>query len=338
MPYIIVLVFVFFYSGRAQSENGLVNWVSFKEAQEKNKIQQKPFIIDIYTDWCGWCKRMMQTTYSNPTIAQYINTNFYPVKFNAETKDTIEFNGKIYKPLSKDPKTPHELAIKFLGQSLSYPSTFFVTNNFEYNLLSQGYMEEKRIEPLLVFMVENVWRSASFDDFNLKFSQTFYNDSLASKAKINIVSIKEVEQLNKKKRKKVLVNITSNFCNSCKVQEKTTFNDTSIAKIINNYFYFINFNAETNDTIIFKGQRYYKTLVNNYPLHNLLLKLTNNRYGFPALCVLDEDLNTIEAINFYQHPKQLKIILEYFYTNEYKKTTWNEFLKNRTIIKENKKK
>lgn len=143
----------------AQHDNGLVEWLTFEEAQAKNKSFSKPLLIDIYTDWCGWCKTMMKSTYSNKDIAAYINQNFYPVKFNAETKDTIEYNGKIYKPLSKDPRTPHELTIKFLGQSLTYPSTLFVTNNFEYNLLTQGYYDETKIQPLLVFMVENVWRS-----------------------------------------------------------------------------------------------------------------------------------------------------------------------------------
>src|SRR5688572_2747263 len=96
-----------FYS--QTKEEGLVKWLSFKEAQEKNKEVKKPFIIDLYTDWCGWCKHMMRTTYSNEGLANYINTYFYPVKFDAETKDTIEYNGKIYKPTSPQPKTPHEL-------------------------------------------------------------------------------------------------------------------------------------------------------------------------------------------------------------------------------------
>jgi thioredoxin-related protein len=132
--YLLIFISTISFSGiKAQNESeGLVKWMTFKEAQEKNKSVQKPFIIDIYTDWCGWCKHMMKTTYSNPSIANYINTNFYAIKFDAEGKDTIEYNGKIYKPLSKDTKTPHELAIKFLGNSLSYQSTIFVTNNFEY--------------------------------------------------------------------------------------------------------------------------------------------------------------------------------------------------------------
>jgi len=316
--------------GLSQPEkNGLVNWISFKEAQEKNKQLQKPFIIDIYTDWCGWCKHMMKTTYSNPGLANYINSNFYAVKFDAETKDTIEYNGKIYKPISKEPKTPHELAIKFLGNSLSYPSTMFVTNNFEYNLLTQGFLEDKKIEPILIFMVENAWRTTAFEEFNKHFTHAF-TDTNFVKTKINTYNFNELEKLQKKKPKKVLVSIGAGFCNTCRVMSKTTFVDTSIANYLNKHFYFVNFDVESTDTIVFKNTKYYKQLINNYPLHNLSTKLTGNRFSLPSICLMDEQLNSIDVLNFYQSPEQIKPILYYVGSNAYKTNTWADFIKEYT--------
>ena len=320
---------------KAQTEkDGLVNWLSIKEAQKKNKEVQKPFIIDIYTDWCGWCKHMMKTTYSNSGIANYINSNFYPVKFDAETKDTIEYNGKIYKPTSKEPKTPHELAIKFLGTSLSYPSTMFVTNNFEYNLLSQGFIEDKKIEPLLIFMVENAWRNSVYDEFNKHFNRTFI-DTNYIKTPVKIYSVSELEKLQKKKPKKVLVNINADFCNTGKVMTQTTFVDTLIASYINKYFYLVNINAASNDTIIFKNEKYFKVLTNNFPLHSLALKFSNNKLSLPTLCLLDENLNTIDALNFYQSPERIKPILAYIGSNSYKTKTFNDFMQEYTKPKNN---
>ncbi|MES2567315.1 MAG: DUF255 domain-containing protein [Bacteroidota bacterium] len=310
----------------SQSEEGLVKWLTIKEAQELNKTQPKPFLIDIYTDWCGWCKHMMKTTYSNPNIAGYINQFYYPIKFNAETKDTIEYNGKIYKPTSPAPKTPHELAIKFLGNSLSYPSTIFVSNNFEYNLLSQGFLEEKKLEPLLVFTVENVYKSASYDDFSAQFNHTFY-DTAFTKGALKFYSLKEIEKLQKKNPKKILVNIFAGFCNSCKVQNATTIKDTSISNYINKHYYLINFDAESNDTIMFKGEKCFKTVLNGYPLNTFALKVTNNRLQFPSIAVLDDKQNTLDALTMFLTPKTLLPILKYYAEDKHKTIPWPDYIK-----------
>ncbi|MBS1634393.1 MAG: DUF255 domain-containing protein [Bacteroidetes bacterium] len=324
--YSIAFIVLWSFSVQAQHENGLVKWLDLKEAQALNKQAPKPFLIDVYTDWCGWCKHMMKTTYSNEGIANYINTYFYPVKFNAETKDTIEYNGKIYKPTSAAPKTPHELAIKFLGTSLSYPSTIFVTNNFEFNLLSQGYLDDRKIQPLLVYTVENVFKTSGYEDFAHQFDKTFF-DTVTPKL-VKTYSLKEIEQLQKKKPRKVLVNISAGFCNACKVQNKMTFSDTGIVNYINKHFYIMNFDAESADTILFKGEKCYKMMVNGYPFNTFAMKVTNNRLGFPTVAVLDANENFLDALNNYLSPQTLKPILVYYAEDKYKTTPWADFIKS----------
>ena len=82
--------------GLAQKHSGPIHWLTLQEADSLYQTNPKPLFIDVYTDWCGWCKRMDATTFQDKSIANYLNTNFYPVKLNAETNEPIRFQGKMY--------------------------------------------------------------------------------------------------------------------------------------------------------------------------------------------------------------------------------------------------
>ena len=317
-----------------KKEDGLVNWLNFREAQELNKKNSKPFLIDVYTSWCGWCKHMMKTTYSDPGLASYINTYFYPVKFDAETKDTIEYNGVRYFNESTGPKTPHQLAKKFLGNSLSYPSTIFVNNNFQFNLLTQGYLDVRKIEPLLIYTLENIFRTSSYEDFNNKFSLTFYDSlKLNRPERVKWLNWDEAFQLKNKTPKKIMVSISTPWCNSCKVMNKTTFCDSSVADFINKHFYLVELNAETADTLRYLDKIYTGPTQANFPFHSLIPLITKNNFALPSTVFLDEDGKVLECVPFYLHPKGLDPILHYFGENKYLKMNWQSFISGKTTDK-----
>ena len=66
-----------------------INWMSFEEAIKLNETKPKKIFIDVFTDWCGWCTKMDQTTFVDKDVVAYMNENFYAVKFNAEQTEPI---------------------------------------------------------------------------------------------------------------------------------------------------------------------------------------------------------------------------------------------------------
>ncbi len=57
------------------------DWNAAREAARKS---DKPIMIDFYTDWCGWCKKLDRDTYSDKRVQALLKQGFVPLKLNAE--------------------------------------------------------------------------------------------------------------------------------------------------------------------------------------------------------------------------------------------------------------
>jgi thioredoxin-related protein len=166
----ISLFIIAFYSNAfSQAESSLVKWYTIEEALQLNEKNPKKIFIDVYTDWCGWCKTMDKNTFSNPQIAEYLNKYFYPVKFNAETRKDITYKGKVYKNNSKGSRPAHDFAIMLANGQLSYPTSVYFDE--ENNRLTSipGYLAPADIEPILVFFGEDHYKNTKWEDFKAKF-------------------------------------------------------------------------------------------------------------------------------------------------------------------------
>ena len=120
--------------------------------------------MDVYTDWCGWCKKYDAVTFSNPVIAKYINDNFYAVKFNSERKDTVEYKGKKY--FNRNPnanRSVNDLAAEFLKGQMSYPTVVFLNEKMDLISAVPGYREPKDFESLINFFGSNAYLTQQFE-------------------------------------------------------------------------------------------------------------------------------------------------------------------------------
>ena len=145
-----------------------INWMTFEEAVKLNETAPKKIFIDVYTDWCGWCRKMDQTTFQDPEVIAYMNENYYAVKFNAECNDVIMFGGNRYINEGagmSGRKGTHQLAAYLLQGKMSYPSYVFMNEHNQIITVAPGYMESNRFLPILKYLGSDAYKTQTFKEY-----------------------------------------------------------------------------------------------------------------------------------------------------------------------------
>jgi len=132
-----------------------ISWMTWEEMEKAQKNEKRKVFVDIYTEWCGWCKKMDKTTFQNKDVIKYINQHYYAVKFDAETKKTIELDGKKYKYVKNGRRGYNQLAADLLKGKLSFPSTVFLNEDLSLIQPVAGYLEAPQLEMMITYFAED---------------------------------------------------------------------------------------------------------------------------------------------------------------------------------------
>ncbi|MEQ8363559.1 MAG: DUF255 domain-containing protein [Cyclobacteriaceae bacterium] len=153
----------------ASNSDSPVNWMTFEQAIEKSKTEKRKIFIDVYTDWCGWCKVMDKNTFSEEKIAKILNEQFYPVKFNAEQKEDVEFSGTTFKFVPSGKNGYHQLAAALLNNQLSYPTVVFLDEEFRMIQPLAGYQKAPEFHKIIQFIGGDHYKKTKWEEW-----QTIY--------------------------------------------------------------------------------------------------------------------------------------------------------------------
>lgn len=153
-----------------------VQWLTFEQAEKLAKSTKTPkkIMVDLYTDNCGWCKKMDLSTFQNEFISHFMNENFYPVRFNAEQKKDVQFNNTVFK---LDKTGYHELAIALSMGDLGFPTLVFLDEANQIIQPIQGYQTVDELERIMYYFSNDLYRmdtpgGISWNEFVQKYKPT----------------------------------------------------------------------------------------------------------------------------------------------------------------------
>ena len=151
-----------------------VNWLTIEEAITlvESGTNTKTFLIYTYTNWCGWCKKMDQYTFTNPEVVKILNKHFVAVKFDAESERDIELGGQTLKFIPEGRKGYHELSVALMKRKLSFPTLVFLNEKFEMIQPIAGYRTAQDLLPIITYLGEKHYLKLSYNKFIKKFDQS----------------------------------------------------------------------------------------------------------------------------------------------------------------------
>jgi thioredoxin-related protein len=133
-----------------------VAWREWEPGLEEARKEDRPVLVDVYTEWCGWCKRMDRDVYSRPEVRAYLDRNFVTVKLDAAASKPGRYEGRLF--------TSRSLAARF-GVT-GYPTTVFLRPGGEYITRVPGYVPAERFLQVLRYIGEgHLDRGVSFEEF-----------------------------------------------------------------------------------------------------------------------------------------------------------------------------
>ena len=169
--FFIMIAFSFLQKVDAKTEinsQSELKLTTIDKAIEECKVAKKKFIlVDLYTEWCGWCKKMDENVFTDAQIISLLNSDFTVVKFDAETKDAVNFNSKSYTFAKTGARGANQLAMELgsTGGKLGYPTLVILDATGKKLQAFPGYKDIQTLTAILKYFQSESYNKIDFQQF-----------------------------------------------------------------------------------------------------------------------------------------------------------------------------
>jgi thioredoxin-related protein len=139
-----------------------LDWTNLEKAVAKAADQKKPILLDVYTDWCGWCKKMDREVFVDPAVAAVLTSRFALAKVNGESKEAITFKGQ---------KTDGVGIAMGFGVK-GYPSIIFLDANGEMITMIPGFLNAEQFLPVTLFIADRAYEKMEWEAYLAEYNKS----------------------------------------------------------------------------------------------------------------------------------------------------------------------
>jgi thioredoxin-related protein len=280
-----------------------VKWMKFADAYTASQKTPRKIFVDIYADWCHWCKALDKETFSDTSVIRILNEQYYPVKLNSESKETHIVGDNKF----SSPELAAILAMVKPNERLGLPTMVIINEKMQMLEMIQGFKKPD-------FMADRL----SFHTLNKDIAQSQKN------GRVKWMKFDDAVAASKKEPRKIFVDIYADWCGWCKVLDRDTFSDSVVAKILNEQYYPVKLDAESRETHTLPDGR----KVSSPELAaSLAASRPGEQYGLPSMIVLNEQATILTRIQGAQKPDFMTPALLFFSQNHYLEKSWEDYAK-----------
>lgn len=149
-----------------------VQWKNINEAEKLALQSNKKIMVKVYTNWCGWCKEMDRSTFPDEHLAKVLNDNYIATTFNAEQAESVKWGGVENKLVAApNARGFHELAKKWLGDKMTYPTIVILNEQGQLIQAIPGYRKPLELEQILAYFAANGHHKMPFNEFQQSYQR-----------------------------------------------------------------------------------------------------------------------------------------------------------------------
>lgn len=143
---------LFFFTGGSAAEG---DWHGYGDALKEAGDRDRIILVDVYTNWCSWCKKMDSDVYGDSEVQAVLDEHFVIAKLNAESTTTHSVNGQTL--------SERDIARGF-GVT-GYPTTLFLTSSGEPITVVPGYIPKETFVHMLEYIHTRSYETTGWEEF-----------------------------------------------------------------------------------------------------------------------------------------------------------------------------